>query len=140
MRKRISPHLVRAPLERTDPARQQFYDNLLAVLRQPTVRDGRWRLLECVPAWDGNWTWECLIAWPWEAPDSQRVIAVVNYAGNQSQCYVRFPFPDLAGGAVRLKDLMGPASYDREGSDLVSRGLYLDLPPWGYHVFEMTAL
>ena len=70
----------------------------------------------------------------------ERLIVVVNYAANQSQCYVRLPFPDLAGRAVRLKDLTGPASYDREGSDLVSRGLYLDLPPWGYHVFEMTAL
>jgi hypothetical protein len=139
MRKRISPHLVRAPLEIADQALQQFYDNLLAVLRQPTVRDGQWRLLECVPAWDGNWTWECFIAWSWETRDSLRIIAV-NYAGNQSQCYVRLPFPDLAGRAVRLKDLTGPASYDREGSDLVSRGLYLDLSPWGYHVFEMTAL
>jgi glycosidase len=138
MSKRISPHLVRAPLERADQARQQFYDNLLAVLRHPTVRDGQWRLLECVPAWDGNWTWECFIAWSWETQDSLRLIAV-NYAGNQSQCYVRLPFPDLAGRAVRLKDLTGPASYDREGSDLVSRGLYLDLSPWGYHVFDMTA-
>ena len=39
---------------------------------------------------------------------------------------------------VRLTDLMGPARYDRDGSDLVSRGLYLDLLPWGYHVFEVT--
>jgi hypothetical protein len=53
---------------------------------------------------------------------------------------VRLPFPDLSGRAVRLKDLMGPASYDRGGDDLVSRGLYLDLLPWGYHVFEMTVL
>jgi len=135
--KRISPHLVRAPLEPADQALRQFYDNLLAVLRHPTLRDGQWRLLECVPAWDGNWTWECFIACSWEARDSRRIIAV-NYAGNQSQCYVRLPFPDLAGRAVRLEDLTGPASYDREGSDLASRGLYLDLSPWGYHVFEMT--
>jgi len=65
---------------------------------------------------------------------------VVNYAPNQSQCFVQLPFPDLAGRAVRLKDLMGLASYDRDGSALVSRGLYLDLPPWGYHVFQITAL
>ena len=32
-RKRISPHLVRAPLEATDDALQQFYDRLLAVLQ-----------------------------------------------------------------------------------------------------------
>ena len=65
---------------------------------------------------------------------------VVNYAGNQSQCSLCLPFPELGGRTVRLKDLVGPASYDRDGSDLLSRGLYLDLAPWGYHVFEVTAV
>jgi hypothetical protein len=63
----------------------------------------------------------------------------VNYNGNQGQCCVRLPYPDLAGRSVRIQDLLGPAVYDREGSDLASRGLYLDMPPWGYHVFEVTA-
>jgi hypothetical protein len=31
---------------------------------------------------------------------------------------------------------MGPAVYERNVSDLLGRGLYLDLPEWGYHVFE----
>ncbi len=64
----------------------------------------------------------------------------VNYAPNQGQCYVRLPFPDLAGRAVQLRDLMGPASYDRDGNNLVSGGLYLDLPAWSYHVFEVSTL
>jgi hypothetical protein len=123
----------------TDETLQQFYGGLQAVLRQPIVRDGQWRLLDCVPAWEGNWTSECFIAWSWQAQDGQRRVIVVNYAGNPSQCYVRLPFPDLTGRAVRLKDLMGPATYDRHGGDLVSRGLYLDLAPWSYHVFETTA-
>jgi hypothetical protein len=104
------------------------------------VRDGDWQLLECRPAWDGNWTSDSIIAWSWHAPDGQRRLMAANYAANQSQCYVRLPFPEVSGHAVRLKDLMGAASYDRDGSDLVSRGLYLDLPPWGYHVFEVTAV
>lgn len=29
------------------------------------------------------------------------------------------------------------AGYCLTVSDLASRGLYLDLPPWRYHVFEM---
>jgi hypothetical protein len=61
----------------------------------------------------------------------------VNYAGNQGQCYVRLPFAELAGRSVRFKDLMGPASYDRAGNDVAARGLYLDLPPWAYHIFEI---
>ena len=55
-KKRISPHLVRAPQESTIQALEQFYIGLLEVLRQPVVRDGQWQLLECVPAWEGNWT------------------------------------------------------------------------------------
>jgi hypothetical protein len=138
--KRISPHLVRAPLESPDPARQRFYAALLSVLRQPSVRDGQWALLECVPAWDGNPTGDAFLAWFWQARGGQRLLIAVNYAGHQSQCYVRLPFPDLARHTVRLKDLMGSASYDRDGSDLGARGLYLDLPPWGYHVFDVSVV
>ncbi|MGH8710020.1 MAG: hypothetical protein ACREVA_01685 [Burkholderiales bacterium] len=36
------------------------------------------------------------------------------------------------------KDLMGDASYERGGDDLLPRGLYLDMPPWGYHAFEVS--
>ena len=67
----------------------------------------------------------------------ERLLVAVNYADNQGQCYVRLPFSDLTGGIVQFRDLTGPARYDRAGDDLVSRGLYLDLAPWGYHVFEV---
>ena len=101
------------------------------------VREGQWRLLECTPAWEGNGTGDGFLAWSWEGQEGRRLIAV-NYAGTQGQCYVRLPFPDLAGRAVRLKDLTGPAAYDRDGNDLTSGGLYLDMPAWGYNVFEVS--
>jgi hypothetical protein len=135
--KRISPHLVRAPMETVDAAIERFYGKLRTVLAQPVVRDGQWRLLECAAAWDGNGTWDDFIAWTWETPDGPRRLVVVNYAGHQGQCYVRLPFPDLEGRSVSLRDLMSPASYDRHGGELLARGLYLDLPSWGYHVFDV---
>jgi glycosidase len=137
-RKRISPHLVRAPLEPTDEAVKRFYERLLSVVRNTTVRDGEWRLLECAPAWDGNWTSEGLVAFAWQR-DDQRLLIAVNYAGNQGQCYVRLPFTDLSGRMVRLSDLMSGARYERDGGDLASAGLYVDLPAWGYHVFEVES-
>ncbi len=136
-RKRISPHLVRAPLEPTDETLHRFYDRLLAVLRRRTVRDGQWRLLDCAPAWEGNGTSECFLAFAWQGSGEERLLVTINYSASPSQCYVPFPFPDLAGRTVRLKDLMGPASYDRNGDELLSRGIYLDVPAWGYHVFEL---
>jgi hypothetical protein len=135
-RTRISPHLVRAPLEPTDDAVQQFYERLLAVLRETTVRDGTWRLVECVPAWDGNWTSDCYLAWMWTGPAGEQRLVAVNYAGNQSQCYVRLPAS--GEGVVSFRDLMGDVTFDRESHDLAAQGLYLDLAPWGYHVFDVA--
>jgi hypothetical protein len=135
--KRISPHLGRGPDEPTNAELAKFYDKLLTVLRRPEVRDGRWRLLECVSAWDGNWTWDCFIAFAWEDGDGQRLLAVVNYAPHQSQCYVRLPFGDLGGTAWRLRDLMGTAIHDRDGDSLQAGGLYLDAAPWEASVFAL---
>jgi hypothetical protein len=110
---------------------------LLSVLGQTALREGHWQLLECVPAWDGNWTWDCFLAFAWQGPAGDRLLVAVNYAPNQSQCYVRMPFTDISGRSLRFRDLLGPAGYDRDGSDIVSGGLYLDMPPWGCHVFEV---
>ena len=137
-RKRISPHLVRAPQEPVDRRLEQFYDRLLAVLRRPVVRDGRWQLLECACAWDGNWTWDCFLAFAWQGAGGERLLVTVNYAPNQSQCYVRLPFADLGNGRWRLEDLIGDATYDRDGNDLQTRGLYMDERPWRAHVFSLT--
>jgi len=138
--KRISPHLVRGPNEAVNFAVQQIYDRLLELLRQPVVRRGEWRLLECVPAWEGNPSCEAVIAYAWQDAAGSRLIVAVNYASHASQCYVQLPFADLSPGQWRLRDLLGTAQYDREGSDLQSRGLYLDVPPWKCHVFEMTIM
>jgi hypothetical protein len=64
----------------------------------------------------------------------------VNYAQHQSQCYLRLLFPEWGKASLHLNDLLSPASYARDGDDLLQRGLYLDLPAWGYHVFEVIPL
>jgi glycosidase len=136
-RKRISPHLCRAPREAVDEGLHRFYQRLLALLRRPVVRNGAWQLLECQPAWDGNGTSDAFVGFAWQGPGPERLVVVVNYAPQQSQCYLRLPFPDLAEQPWRLEDLLAGTSYDRDGGDLHSRGLYLDLQPWQCHVFEM---
>jgi hypothetical protein len=136
--KRISPHLCRGPNEPVDQRLAKFYDRLLAVLRQPVVRHGQWQLLDCVPAWDGNWTWDNFLAFAWCDPYGERLLVTVNYAPTQAQCYVRLPFTDLENGRWRFEDVLGDATYDRDGNDLQARGLYLDVPPWQAHVFSLT--
>jgi hypothetical protein len=64
---------------------------------------------------------------------------VVNDTDHQGQTYVRLPFPEIGNHPITLRDLLSFASYDRDGSDLIDRGLYLDMPAWGRHVFEIGA-
>jgi hypothetical protein len=137
-KKRISPHLVRGPREAIDPGLEAFYDRLLAVLRHPVVRDGEWQLLDCTAAWEGNGTWDCFLAFAWHGAGGERLLVTVNHAPNPSQCYVQLPLADLGTGQWRLSDLIGDATYERDGSDLRARGLYLDVPPWRAHVFSVT--
>jgi hypothetical protein len=138
--KRVSPHLCREPDEPVNRQLEQFYEKLLIVIKSPVVRDGRWQLVECAAAWDGNWTCDCFVAFAWEGPDGDRLLVAVNYADNQSQCHVRLPFADLGGKTWRLRDLIGPATYDRDGDGLEERGLFLDMTWMGYHALEMTQI
>jgi len=139
-RTRISPHLCRGPHEAIDSRLVDFYDRLLVILRECVVRYGQWQLLECTPAWDGNWTVDCFVAFAWHGPADERLLVTANYAANQSQCYVRLPFADLDGHTWRLQDQLSDAAYDRNGSELTAHGLYLDEAPWRSRVFKLTTL
>ncbi|HTY86098.1 MAG TPA: alpha-amylase family glycosyl hydrolase [Candidatus Acidoferrum sp.] len=138
-RKRISPHLVRAPQEAVNGDLKLFYARLLEILRRPVVRQGQWQLLESAPAWEGNGSSDAFIVFAWQKAGGERLIACVNYAGHASQGYVRLPFADLGGTPWRLRDLLSDAVYERDGTELQSRGLYLDVAPWQYHVFELKS-
>jgi hypothetical protein len=137
-KKRVSPHLCRGPIEPVDRALETFYERLLGVLRQPVVREGHWQLLERAPAWEGNWTRDCFVAYAWQGPEKERLIVAVNYAPNQSQCYLRLPFAELSGSPWRMQDQIGGDMFDRDGDDLASFGLYLDLAPWQAHAFLLN--
>jgi glycosidase len=136
-KKRISPHLVRAPEEPPDKEIEEFYNHLLAVLRKPIFKSGTWQWLVCKPAWEGNESWSAIIASSWEGSHGERILIAVNYAPHQSQCYVHLTFPEIKNRTVQLNDLLSSASFTREGNDLLERGLYLDMEPWSYHIFTM---
>jgi hypothetical protein len=133
---RVSMHLGRRPVEEPDAQLAAFYDRLLAVQRRPEVHEGRWRELFARPAWDGNPTVDRFVAGIWESGD-KRVLTVVNFGDTQAQCYLPIDVPEMKGRKVVLVDLLGEARYERDGATLLAEGLYLDLPSWGMHVFEL---
>jgi hypothetical protein len=137
-RVRVPTHLCRGPIEPKNPQIAAFYTKLLQALRQTgAFRDGSWSQLQPVPAWSGNWTHENFIAYAWAGAEGSRHLVVVNYAGNQGQCRLPLPFSEFRGKQIHLTDLMGTEVYDRDGSELVGPGLYIDHTPWRFNVFSL---
>jgi len=137
-KKRISPHLIRGPLESIDTDLQRFYTDLLAVIKKPIFREGQWQLLQPTQAWEGNASSDSFLAYAWEGKNGELAFVTVNYAPHASQCYIRMPFSRLEGQSVRFRDILSDAVYDRSGNDVLSEGIYLDMPAWAYHVFEVS--
>ncbi len=137
---RISMHLARGPKEPVNKEIANFYSALLGELHDPVVKDGGWQLLNCRAAWDDNWTSDSFVAFSWTGTGEERRLMVVNYADHQSQCFVELPWVGMEAHSWRLRDRMGDAVYERQGGELSSHGLYVDLPAWGYYVFEVAAV
>jgi glycosidase len=131
----LSMHLGRRPDEPPDPGLRDFYNRLLEVLARSEVHDGDWRLSECRAAWEGNPTWDRFVVMAWESARG-RLLACVNYGPTEAQCYTRVPLGGLEGRIV-LRDLLSDTRYERDGAELASKGLYLDMPPWGRNVFSV---
>jgi len=101
------------------------------------LRNGVWSQVQPRPAWDGNRASDCFIAYAWEGANSERYLVVVNYSRSQAQCRLPLPFLELRAKQVRLSDVMGTEVYERDGSEMVDPGLYIDHMPWHYNVFEL---
>jgi hypothetical protein len=138
--KRASIHLGRQPDEPTQPDLADFYGRLLGVMQHPAIRQGDWRLASVHPAWGGNPTHHQFVAFSWRASASERLLVAVNYGPTRGQCYVEMPWPDLCGKALLFTDRLSEAHYERDGDDLGSRGLYLDVPAWQAHAFAVSCV
>ena len=137
---RVPAHLVRGPIEPIDQGVAAFYGKLLQILKDTDAfRNGDWSQIDPLPAWPGNFSSEGFVSYAWAGKDEGRYVAVMNYAENRGQCYLRLPFPELQERQLLLTDLMGAEVYHRDGSDLVLRGLYIDHAPWQINVFDIRS-
>jgi WD40 repeat protein len=127
--------LRRSYKENPVPDIERFYQKLLGSLHQPVFHNGTWRLLPTYEAWPENLTYRNMIAHQ-SIYGSERRLVVVNLSSYPAQCYLRPEMPGLEGRAWLFKDLLGPERYTRDGDELLEKGLYLDLPPYGHQIYD----
>jgi glycosidase len=133
---RVPVQLGRGPEEPLDSGVLGFYRRLLTGLG-PLVRHGSEWVLCRAEGWADNRSHLNLLAWSWKR-EEDRVLIVVNFSEQRSQGRVRVPWNELRGNAWHLMDIFGGEKYERDGSEMVDSGLFVDLGPYGFHVLEFS--
>jgi hypothetical protein len=136
-RHRLPVQLARRPQEPRAETTERFYRQLLSVIRHEVFRSGEWSLLTARPAWHENYTWQNFLAFWWKGKNGAARLVVVNYAPHSGQCYVELPGQLLPFATMEFRDQMGTATYVRDKAGLSEKGMYFDLPPYGFHIFEV---
>jgi alpha amylase-like protein len=125
--------LGRAPHEDVDVALASFHCLLLTALRDNTFRTGDWCACE-TSGWPGNDSSGQLVSWCWDG--AARWLVVVNLGSTGACGHVRVPWDDMLGRTYRLMDPTTGVDVIRSGDDL-NGGLYVELGPWRWHLFEV---
>ncbi len=126
--------LGRRPAEPVNNALQTFYGKLLAAINAPIFREGEWKLCER-SGWPDNQSCQNLVAWSWVKDDDRRLVAV-NLSDAAVQARVQVPWQQVKGKSWHLIDVLADKSYDRDGDEMATSGLYLELQPWSYCFFQ----
>lgn len=136
-RTRLPVFLARRPEEPADQDLADFYGLLLRETSRDAFRSGSWRL--CAGSgWIDNQSCRNILAWCWERGEA-RYVTVINFSGERSQARIHLPWEDLRGGRWHLRDLLAAESFDRSGDEMLDGGLFVDLGPWRFHLFEVLA-
>jgi hypothetical protein len=127
---RVPVFLGRRPSESPDLELLRFSAKLLQAINRPVFRNGQWTLCERT-GWPDNPSFQHLLAWSWEHADERYLIAV-NLSDHPAQARVRVPWAEPVSRHI-LVDALSAATYERDGDEMRSPGLYVDLGPWDYH-------
>ena len=129
--------LGRRPVEPIDADLRAFYQTLLAAVKGAGLREGEWQLCERT-GWPDNSSYLNLGAWCWDQCQ-ECYLVVVNLSEYRSQGRVQLPWNELAGRTWQLMDVLSGEMYERDGGEMQSAGLYVDLPAWGFHFLRFQS-
>jgi hypothetical protein len=68
--------------------------------------------------------------------DNERYLVAVNLSESAVQARVQVRWAGVGGGNWQLIDELSNATYERDGDEMLSPGLYAELGPWNYHFFR----
>ena len=131
---RVPVFLERRPSESFDRDLYGFYIRLLEAVNRAAFHSGEWALCSRT-GWPDDASFQNLVAWTW-ALAGEFYLIVVNLSDCSVHARVQVSWPDVGAATWHLVDLLSDSIYERDGDEMWSPGLYVDLGPWGYHFFQ----
>ena len=132
---KLPVQLRRRPDEPVDEELRAFYKRLLPLLQLPALTDGECQLC-AITGWPDNDSFQQLVAWSWQST-SQQCVVVANLSDAAAQGRVQSIWPSISGQQWVFQDRLSGTSFEYSGDEVLNAGLYVDLPAWGYHFFEL---
>lgn len=130
---KLPVQLGRDAIEHPVDCMVDFYTRLMQITKAEVFQSGDWRLINVLPAWSDNLTYENIMAWLWTYADQNRLV-VVNYSDIHSQCRIKL---DVRGfdDSFKITDLLTGSEYLRSTEEVFHQGLYIDLKGYQSHIF-----
>ena len=133
---KLPVHLGRRRQEVPVDGLESFYRRLLAAVSHPVFHDGEWKLLKAGPVSAGNPGYLQAVCHQWVLGEERRIVAA-NLSDRPAQFFLPVEMPQLTGQNCRLCDLLNDERYARSGDDMLGQGVYVDLPAYDAHVFDV---
>ncbi len=130
---KIPIQLTRKPADPVNHDTIHFYQTLLKEIKDDIYHKGDWKLLEVSSA--GEDTYHNIIAYQWTMQDRNKIIAV-NLGDQEAHAYIRPSLPSDKNECI-LFDHMTNKRYEREASEVNTKGLFIKLAPYQAHLFDV---
>jgi hypothetical protein len=124
--------LLRKSEEYANQRMYAFYKKYFSALTLADTNSSEWIVAEVFPAGEENTSNRNFVA----SRKDNKYLAAVNYSNVRSQCFIKFP-EKFDAEKLLFRDLLNDEVYERDAMEISERGIFLDLEPYGYHIFHI---
>ncbi len=135
-RVKLPLQLGRETEEKLDEKIKEFYQKLFAITTSKVFKNGKWKILKTLTAGDNDNSFENLMAWQWSLERDVRIV-IVNYNKCTSRCRLKFNL-DTPTQEIILTDLLNNTCYKRSKTEIIEKGLFVELKSFNSHIFSLS--
>ena len=133
---KLPVQISRVKMERAHPILERFYRRLLREVCHSLYHEGQWSMIEPEPIHPADYTHNNLLLYAWTGAGDARLV-VVNLSGDWSRAIIRLDkWLPREIGIWSLYDVLSESYTKQSGEELLERGLPLETPPYGAHIFR----